>query len=97
MKTIEELIASTDKKVYVWLSDKDTAARFISNADAEGYRFADGAEISSRRADNFYAVRKNKTVNYINSIGRIAFQSGADSIIRIDYKKYVSGSGHYII
>ena len=97
MRTIKELANSTEKKVYVYLADTETAEQFVKDAMREGYHFGDGAAISSRQQDEFYAVNKDLTVNYLNSIGRMAFQSGAENIVRIDYKKYINGNDDYII
>ena len=94
-KTIKQLVFKNEKRVYVYLSDKETQKRFISDAEAQGYTFMDGVKISERDGDDYYAINDNNTVNYINSIGRMAFQSGTDSIIRIDYKKYISGNSDY--
>ena len=94
-KTIKQFISKTEKRVYVYLSDKETQEKFISDAEAQGYTFEDGVKISERASDNFYAVNRNHTVNFINGIGRMAFQAGANRITRIDYKKYISGDEDY--
>ena len=94
-KTIKQLVSKTEKRVYVYLSDKETQEKFISAAEAQGYTFEDGVKISERASDNFYAVNRNHTVNFINGIGRMAFQAGADRIVRIDYRKYISGAEDY--
>ena len=96
MKTISELRASTDKKVYVYLADNETQQKFISDAENEGYTFGDGVKISEREADTFYAVNENHTVNFINGIGRMAFQADSDNILRVDYKKYAAGYEDYL-
>ena len=95
MRTIKDLLNNNEKRVYVYLSDKETQDKFISDAETQGYTFADGVKISERAADDFYAINDNNTVNFINSIGRMAFQSGSDNIVRIDYKKYISGDEDY--
>lgn len=85
-KTLKELVQSTEKRVYVHLSDKKTAKSFIANAEKEGFKFSGGKSISEMPPDDFYALNKNLTVNYINFIGRIAYQCGADNILRLEYK-----------
>lgn len=94
-KSIKELVSNNDKRVYVFLSDKETVARFVANAEAEGYKFEDGVNPSERQPSNFYALNRNNTINYINFIGRIAFQCNAGHIVRVDYKKYISGNEEY--
>jgi len=96
VKTINELVNSNKKRVYVFLADKETEKRFIAGANAEGYTFEDGAKLLKREVNNLYALNRNNTVNFINSIGRMAFQCNAEHIVRVDYKKYISGSEDYI-
>ena len=95
MRTIENLVNNNKKRVYVYLSDKDTQNRFIADAENEGYTYEDGVKISEREPDDFYAVNKNKTVCFLNFVGRMAFQCNADHAIRIDYKKYINGESDY--
>ena len=78
-KTLTELVHSTNKRVYVHLSDIETIRMFINNAEKEGFSFLENKRISDMPLDNFYALNKNLTVNYINFIGRVAY-----------YKKFLS-------
>lgn len=94
-KSIKELVNSNQERAYVFLADKETETRFIADADAQGYTFEDGRKLSERESSNFYALNRNKTVNFLNSIGRIAFQCNAEHIVRVDYKKYISGNEDY--
>ena len=89
-KTLTELVHSTNKRVYVHLSDIETIRMFINNAEKEGFSFLENKRISDMPLDNFYALNKNLTVNYINFIGRVAYQCGTENILRIDYKKFLS-------
>lgn len=89
-KTLTELVHSTNKRVYVHLSDIETMRIFINNAEKEGFSFLENKRISDMPLDNFYALNKNMTVNYINFIGRVAYQCGAENVLRIDYKKILS-------
>lgn len=96
-RKIEDLVkVHSPKRVYVYLKDKETMQKFVADAAAEGYKFGDGVKISSRKPDMFYALNRNKTVNFINFIGRIAFQCNAEDIARIDYKKYIDGKINYL-
>lgn len=89
-KTLTELVRSTNKRVYVHLPDNESLQAFISNAEAEGFKFVGGKRISEMPLDDFYALNKNMTVNYINFIGRVAYQCGAEHLLRVDYKKHLS-------
>lgn len=91
-KSISKLLTNSKKRVYVFLADEETEAKFIADADAEGYTFEDGTLLSERASSNLYALNQNKTVNYLNSVGRIAFQCNSKHIVRVDYKKYVDGN-----
>lgn len=95
MRTIKELVASNKKRVYVYLADKDTQSRFISDAEAEGCTYEDGVKISEREPDDFYALNKDGTVCFLNFVGRMAFQCNSDNIVRVDYKKYINGEEDY--
>ena len=84
MKTIKEL-ASTGERVYVHLKDEETARRFLRDAEAEGFTFGDGVKPTERHWSDLYAIHSNGTLNYVGTIGRIEYRSGADSVVRVDY------------
>lgn len=86
MKTIKEL-ASMGDRVYVYLKNKEVAQRFLSDAEAEGFTFGDGVRPTERHWSNLYAIHPDGTLNYIGTIGRIEYGSGADSVVRIDYSQ----------
>ena len=86
MKTIKEL-ASMGERVYVYLKDEETAQRFLRDAEEEGYSFGDGAKPTERHWSDLYAIHPDGTLNYVGTIGRIEYASGADSAVRIDYSQ----------
>ena len=88
MKPIKEL-ASMGERVYVYLNDEETARRFLSNAEAEGFAFGDGVNPTDRHWSDLYAIHPDGTLNYIGTIGRIEYGSGTDSVVRIDYSQEV--------
>lgn len=94
-KSISKLLHNNKKRVYVFLADKETEAKFIADTNAEGYVFGDGTTLLERASSNLYALNRNKTVNYLNTIGRIAFQCNSKHIVRVDYKKYIDGNEDY--
>lgn len=87
---IYALCCGIPKRVYVYLADAETQQQFINDAEREGYCFSDGVKLSDREPDMFYAVNPDRTVNYINSIGRIAWQCKSEHILHLDYKKFLS-------
>lgn len=86
MKTIKEL-ASTGERVYVHLKDEETAMRFLHQADAEGFTFGDGVSPTDRHWSDLYAIHSDSTLNYVGSVGRIEYASGADSCVRVEYQE----------
>lgn len=94
-KSISELVTNSKKRVYVFLADKETEKRFIIDADAEGYVFEDGTKLLERAPNNLYALNCDKTVNFLNYIGRIAFQCNSKHIVKVDYKQYIAGNENY--
>lgn len=84
-KTLKELVQSTNKRVYVHLPDENSVSLFIANAEKEGFKFLGGKRLSDMPRDDFYALNKNMTVNYINFIGRVAYQCGAENLLRVEY------------
>lgn len=87
--SIKEL-AAMNGCVYVHCKTAELGNKFLQQAEQEGYTFADGEKPTSRHCADFYAVNKDRTINYIGTNGRIAYQSGAKRIgdkklIRIEY------------
>lgn len=86
MKMIKEL-ASMGERVYVYLKDEKTALRFLCEAEAEGFTFGDGVKPTERHWSDLYAIHPDGTLNYVGTIGRIEYGSGADSVVRIEYSQ----------
>ena len=85
MKTIKES-ASMGERVYVHLKDEETAMRFQHQAESEGFTFGDGVSPTDRHWFDLYAIHPDGTMNYVGSVGRIEFASGADSCVRVEYQ-----------
>lgn len=101
MRTIANLL-NLDGRVYVYVPSKNIRRLFLKNAQEEGFMFADGVKPTRRRAyDDIYALNKDFTLNFVGSIGHIAFHHPqcfkTDKLIRIDYSAYLSGAENYII
>ncbi len=86
MKTIKEL-ASMGERVYVHLKDEETAMSFLRQAESEGFTFGDGMKPTERHWSDLYAIHPDGTMNYVGSVGRIEFASGADSCVRVEYQE----------
>ena len=96
-KSIAALVENTKKRVYVYLCDEETWLKFILDAETEGYRFSDGKKLSEREPDNFYTINGDRTINFIGTIGRIAWQCRAEGILCVNYKEYIRGEDFLII
>lgn len=101
MRTIANLL-NLDGRVYVYVPSKNIRRLFLKNAQDEGFRFGDGVKPTRRRAyDDIYALNKDFTLNFVGSIGHIAFHHpevpNDYNLIRVDYSAYLSGAENYII
>ncbi len=93
-KTIEKL-SEMNGKVYVYLANDDIGNKFMQQAEAEGFTFGDGAQPTKRCYAEIMAINDDRTINFVGTIGRIAF--GCDAkLIRVDFAKYLSGENDYI-
>ena len=86
MKTIKEQ-ANMGERVYVHLKDEETAMRFLRQAESEGFTFGDGVKPTDRHWSDLYAIYPDGTLNYVGSVGRIEYASGADSCVRVEYQE----------
>lgn len=82
-------------RVYVYLANSDVGEKFLLQAEQEGFTFTDGAKPTERCYAEIMAVNRDITINFVGMNGRIAFGSGAktignETLIRIDFEKYIS-------
>lgn len=94
LKTIRKL-SEQDGRVYVYLANDDIGEQFLQQAEQEGFTFIDGAKPTERCYAEIMAVNRDITINFVGMNGRIAFGSGAktignETLIRIDFEKYIS-------
>ena len=87
MKTIESLIGA-DKHIYVRMSSSEICMRFFAQAEEEGFRFGTEKPTEKHPSD-LIAVKKKKKLCYVNSIGRLALQSGAENCIVISAEEVI--------
>lgn len=96
MRTIRELIKE-EKKVYIYLRNKATEYRFISDAEREGITFGDGVKPTERPIDDIMALHDDGTICFLGWAGRMAYHYNQKNIKRIDYEKYIEGLEDYLI
>ena len=99
MRTIRYLSKLTGR-VYVYLANAEAGIRFLQQAEAEGYTYPDGVKPTERGYSEIMAINHDRTINFVGTNGRTAFQSGAKAVgseqmIRVDYEKYLSGADDY--
>ncbi len=78
-QTITEL-AALKGRVYVHLASAELGRRFLAQAEAEGFAFADGVRPTWREAAQIMAVNADHTLSYVGTVGAIAFGSGAGTV-----------------
>ena len=101
MRTIKNLVNQNNGKVYVYLANDEIGNKFMQQAEDEGFIFNDGAKPTSRCYAEIMAVNDNYTINFVGSVGRMAFGSGAETVngqklLRVDFAKYVNGESDYL-
>lgn len=97
MNTVKNLL-SLDGRVYVYVPDEKIAARFLENAQSEGFTVGDKKPTEAGYSDIF-ALNGDMTLSYPGFIGHMAFRSPkacSFKLIRVDYERYLSGSEDYI-
>ena len=77
-------------KVYVYLANDEIGNKFMQQAESEGFTFDDGEKPTGRCYAEIMSVNKNLTINFVGSVGRMAFGSGAKTInnqqlIRVEF------------
>ena len=99
-RTVTQLL-NPDFKVYVWFDDKEIAQRFLEDAEAEGFTFADGTAPTTREPDCIMAINDDKTINYLGFSGHIAYHNLSENngriFERIDYKRYRNGEAYFFV
>lgn len=83
-------LSQMEGRVYVHLETPKQAAHFLRLAEQEGFRFNDGEKPTARDAATVIALNPDHTINYVDTVGRIAYGSdvktvGDKLIIRIAY------------
>lgn len=96
MRTIKELI-NGEKKVYIFLRTKAIRYRFMSDAEREGITYEDKVEPTERQVDDIMALNPDGTICFIGLVGRICYHAGGDTVIRVDYERYIDGQEKYTV
>lgn len=89
-------LSQMNGRVYVFFKTDNLCRQFLTQAEREGFTFQDGAKPTERHTSDVIAVNKDYTINYVGTVGHIAFGSnikkiGDESLIRIDYAEFIRG------
>lgn len=96
MRTIKELVRN-EKKVYIYLRNRATEYRFMSDAEREGITYRDGVKPTEIPVDDIMALHDDGTICFLGWAGRIVYHYSKNTIKRIDYEKYIDGADDYVI
>ena len=96
MRTIKELL-KYGKKAYIVLPTKAMQYRFMSDADREGITFGDGVKATERIAGDIMALLPDGHICFVGWVGRLCFKQGGDSVVRVDYEKFIDGKDIYTL
>lgn len=98
MRSVTEL---SKRGAWVYLANETVAKKFLSDAEVEGFTFADGTKPTERPGNDLYAVHKDWTIGWIGWAGHMAFihpeQIIGKTLICVDYEKYMLGEEEYLI
>ena len=96
MRTIKELL-QYGKKVYLVLPTKAMQYRFMSDADREGITFSDGVRSTDRMAGDIMALLPSGHICFVGWVGRMCFKQGGNTVLRVDYEKYINAEDDYLL
>lgn len=89
------------RHTYVYCGSRNIAKLFLENAEREGFAFGDGVLPTEREPDDLFAIKEDFTISYTGWAGHVmlknAHSEASGNIVRIDYGKYISGSGDYVM
>ena len=81
--------------IFIYCRSRNIAARFLADAEAEGFTFGDGKKPTEKEYADIFSLHNDLTISYTGWAGHVMFRSAAGNIIRIDYGKYIAGAPDY--
>ena len=85
MKNILQQLESTNKPVYVELTDEVSGKRFLAEAENAGFRFEDGVKPTERVCGRVMVLKNDRTLCYAGAYGTMAFGCNDAGRIRARY------------
>ena len=83
------------RHTFIYCRSRNIAARFLADAEAEGFTFGDGQKPTAKEYSDIYSLHDDLTISYTGWAGHLAFRNAAGNIVRIDYGKYIAGAPDY--
>ena len=96
-RTIKNAVAGREK-VYFYLEDDKTKRLFVERLVAEGCKFGNTPVTADFKAESIMSVDKDMNVFFVGQAGRMIMKSKQvnDSIVKIDFRKYISEVADYL-
>lgn len=95
MSKIRNLLSNSKVRIYVYLATNYIGNQFLQDAENEGFTFCDGEKPTKRTPATIMAINRDCTINYVGTIGRMAFQTankiGNEPLVKIDYRNIING------
>ena len=83
------------RHTFIYCRSRNIAARFLADAETEGFTFGDGQRPTAKEYSDIYSLHDDLTISYTGWAGHMAFRNAAGNIVRIDYGKYIAGAPDY--
>lgn len=80
------------RHIFVYCRSRNISARFLADAEAEGFTFGDSGMPSKKEYDDIYSLHDDLTISYAGWAGHMAFRNAAGNIVKIDYGNYIAGA-----
>ena len=107
-RTVTELLAVKNKSLigriryrnlprhtFIYCRSRNISARFLADAEAEGFTFGDGKKPAEKEYDDIFSLHDDLTISYTGWAGHVLFRNAVGNLIRIDYGKYIAGASDY--
>lgn len=83
------------RHTFIYCRSRNIAARFLADAEAEGFTFGDGQRPTAKEYSDIYSLHDDLTISYTGWAGHLAFRNGVGNLVRIDYGRYIAGAPDY--
>ena len=82
MTTLRDTLRQYNRKVYVTIETEPDGAQFLTQAEAEGFRFSDGVLPSARPWAKLFSLTPDGVLSYTGFAGHAAAGANAVPVLR---------------